>query len=201
MWQSKIDVTLMQHRTTQCTASSYDATVPIPGSPASVLRSGMRTQQERKRDPLLVEMKEICDNSPYIHVPKVLGFCYCIHRQVQETRLSMPPHEESVHSRLKSLVLLGVSLIVGMLFLPVIWLFLDLPNDTVDIHGFGSMSEVADGLAHCSSSEATVVEMGEAGIMPQLFMEHLAWLNKQHVEIPDFNYLGKKLKRKVSCIC
>ena len=100
---------------------------------------------EGKRDPLLVELKNICDNGPHTHVPEVLGFCCRIRKEVQETRWSMPPHKESLHTRLKQLVSLGITVITGLLFLPTIRLFLDLPNNTVDIHGFGFMSDVANG--------------------------------------------------------
>ena len=155
--------------------------------------------REAKQDPLLSQLKTICDNGPYDYVPEVLGFCCLIRTKLRECKASQMPPEQGLHSRLRALVSSGVRLICGFLFLPALRVFLSSPNESIDIHGFGSMKDVADGLAHCCPSEATVVEMGEAGIFPRSFTEHPAWANKRRLVIPDFNYLGKKSnKRKVS---
>ena len=155
--------------------------------------------REGKQDPLLSQLKTICDNGPYDYVPEVIGFCCLIRTKKREYMAAQTPPEQGVHSRLRALVSSGVSLICGFLFLPALRVFLNSPNETIDIHGFGLMKDVADGLAHCCPSEATVVEMGEAGIFPRSFEEHPAWASKRRLVIPDFNYLGKQSnKRKVS---
>lgn len=155
--------------------------------------------EEAKQDPLLSELKTICDNGPYDYVPEVLGFCCRVRTKNQECRWSNPSPEESLHNRLKALVSSGVRVICGFLFIPALRMFLNSPNDTIDIHGFGSMADVADGLAHCCPSEATVVAMGEAGIFPRSFREHPAWASCSRMVIPDFNYLGNKTNRRKVC--
>ena len=148
--------------------------------------------REGKQDPLLLQLKTIWDNGLYDHVPKVLGFCCLIRTTLRECKAIQMPPELGLHSRLRDLVSSGVRLICGFLFLPTLCVFLSSPNETIDIHGFGSMKDVADGLAHCCPSKATVVEMCEASIFPRSFTEHPAWANKRRMVIPDFNYLGKK---------
>ena len=156
---------------------------------------------EARRDPLLQELNTICCNGQYAHVPEVLGFCCRLRHQRQEAKWSGPPPEQSLHNRLKNLVAAGIQVICGMLFLPTLRMFLDSPNDTIDIHGFGSMRGVADGLPHCCPSLATVVNMGEAGVFPADFTNHPAWSSQRRVRIPDFNYLGQKMRRKMVSVC
>ena len=103
--------------------------------------------------------------------------------------------EQSLYSQLKDLMAAGVQVICGLLFLPTIKLFLDLPNDSIDIHGFGSMGNIADGLPHYCPSLYTVMEMGEKGVFPRPLAHHSAWLSKQRIVIPDFIYLSIKLKK------
>ena len=129
---------------------------------------------EARNDPLLQEIKEICDNGPYPYVPTVNGFCCRLRQQRQSIKWSGPPPEQSLHRRLKDLVAAGVQVICGLLFLPTIKLFLDSPNDSIDMHGFGAMRDIADGLPHCCPSLDTVIEMGEKGIFPQSFDHHSA---------------------------
>ena len=89
------------------------------------------------------------------------------------------------------------------LWLPLLYmalrLFLTSPNGTINIHGFGSIAYIANGLAHCCTSKATVVEIGEAGVFLRLFQDHASWSSQKHIFIPNFNYLGtKSSRRKVS---
>ena len=49
-----------------------------------------------------------------------------------------------MYSQLKALVLSGVRVISGLLFLPAICLILDSPNSTIEVHDFGSIEHIAD---------------------------------------------------------
>ena len=71
--------------------------------------------REAKQDPLLSQLKTICDNGPYDYVPEVLRFCCLICTKQREYRLAQTPPEQGVHSRLRALVSSGVSLICGFL--------------------------------------------------------------------------------------
>jgi hypothetical protein len=63
----------------------------------------------------------------------------------------------------------------GMLYLPELALFLDSPNDCVDIHGFGGMCDQYGGLAHCVPSQSCVAKM--MGVPTRPFSKSPAYQN------------------------
>ena len=140
----------------------------------SILKLYGHASKEAWSDPLLTKLKDICNNGPYDHVLEVIGFCCHIKKLKHEQQWSPP--EESMHSQLKRLVMSGAWVISGFLFLPALQLFLSSPNDIINIHGLGSMSDIADSLAHCCPSE------GEAGIFPHSFKEHPAWASCNRIK-------------------
>ena len=146
------------------------------------------SKKAKENDPWLQQIRRVYTTGPHLEVPMIMGAC-CEHKQ--ELSLARAADDTmTLYHRLWELSSSDVSLIDGMLFLPQLALFIDSPNDCTDIHGFGKMAGVYEGLAHLVPDLETVVRAGNKGIYPRPFSSHPAYKDRVTVFIPDYDWTG-----------
>ena len=112
--------------------------------------------------------------------------------------LSCPKrHDHDIHGDC------SICLLDGHLFLPHYKIFLDSPNNCIDIHGLGGMNEndgkscnvVYDPTPHCVASQKTVLQCVTAMVYPQKLFHHPALVHQHCLRLLDVNCFGKQEKR------
>ena len=75
----------------------------------------------------------------------------------------------------------------GYMYLPELSLFIDNPQDVVDVHAFAGMNNAYKALWHCVPSESTVLQAKMMNLHPQRLFDtkHYYKLEKLMVSIPD----------------
>ena len=148
-----------------------------------------RASKEARKDPWMQKIYDIHSKGPQLEIPQIPGACCEVYGESLNVRFGNDDGP-SPYEVIKEQVALGKATIDGMLYLPESNLFIDSPNNSIDIHAFGKSKGKYAGAPHCCPSEECVADMVTNDVYPKNFKSHPAHHHRRRFTIPDFDYCG-----------